>query len=401
MNYRFLNNLFVIIIIICSTSLYSLSMLGSGTKIIELLGVGLIFVLLVLHIVYASQTKIRHNFTWLILFIFLSLITSMLMARFSRNQGFTETLFAQRAIYYYLFYFLLHQLKIKPEDLERIFIAFGLLHVFLYFVQFFLFPRIIFDVFMLSDRGTIRIYLKGSDYLAISYFMSIQAFLRTNKIKYLVLILLFFSIFILLGGRQTMAIMALTLILFIIFSKKVKSRLFIGFLVAVCISLVLVMFQGIFEALIKQSARDRSLGSDYIRFISARHFLTDFFRTPVAYITGNGMFSNNSNYGHEIRRLMMQGYFLGDIGLIGNYAIYGAFFVIGVIGICIKSLILRIKNNQIYIRYMFIAIILSLITGGGFVNSDFICATMCLLYLIDISHYTVTDKSEAATINKN
>jgi len=376
-------------------------MLGSGTKIIELLGVGIIIVLLVLHIVYADHANIRHNFSWLILCIFLSLITSMFMARFSRDQGFAETLYAQRAIYYYLLYFLLHQLKIKPEDLERIFIAFGLLNVFLYFVQFFLFPRVIFDVFMLSDRGTIRIYMNGMDYLAISYFMSIQAFLRTNKIRYLLFTLLFFSIFILLGGRQTMAIMALTLVLFIIFSKKVKSRLFIGFLLAVCVFLVLLMFQGIFDALIKQSARDRSLGSEYIRFISARHFLTDFFRTPFAYITGNGMFSNSSNYGREIKRLMTQGYFLGDIGIIGNYAIYGAFFVIGVIGICIKSLIIRIENNHIYIRYMFIAITLSLITGGGFVNSDFICATMCLLYLIDISHFTINKKSETATIIKN
>jgi len=366
-------------------------MLGPIAKLGEILGVGIIVVLLLMHIVYGDQKTFPHHFTVFILLIFLSLITSMLMARFSRDQNFADTLFAQRAIYYYLFYFLLHQLKVRPADLERIFIIFGFLHVALYLVQFFLFPRIIFDVFILEHRGTVRIYLKGSDYLAIAYFMSIQAFFRTNKIKFLIYTMVFFSIFVLLGGRQTMAIMAFTLVLFLIFSKKVRSRLFIGFLVAVCIGLVFIMFQGIFEALVTQSIHDRSRGSEYIRIVATKYFLTDFIKSPWAYITGNGMFAPHSSYGIEINRLMARGYYLSDIGLFGNYVIYGAFFVMGVIGICIKSLTIRINSTQAYIRYMFIAIVLALLTGGGFVNSDFICATMCLLYIIDISNVSLKE----------
>jgi hypothetical protein len=369
-------------------------MLGPIAKIGEILGIGIIIVLLLLHFVYADQKTFPHQFTLFILLIFISLITSMIMAKLSRNQNFAHTLFAQRSIYFYLFYFLLHQLKVRPVDLERIFIIFGLLHVVLYLIQFFLFPKIIFDVFILADRGTIRIYMKGSDYLVISYFMSIQAFLRTNKFKYLTYTMIFFSIFILLGGRQTMAIMAFTFVLFLIFSKKVKSRFLIGILTAVCGFLVFIMFQDIFEAMVIQSVRDQRLGSDYIRFISSRYFLTDFFKSPWAYLTGNGMYANNTSYGIEVERLATHGFYLGDIGLIGNYVVYGVFFVVGVFGICIKSLFISIEKNYTYIRYMFIAIVLSFITGGGFVKADFICFIACIMYLIDVSNFKLIHNQE-------
>lgn len=389
-----IENIFVLFIIICSTSFYSLTMLGPLAKGAELLGVLAIVVLLFIYWTYSDQKLFKQQYTLLIMLIFISLFTSMVMAQATREQSFSSTLIAQRAIYYYLFYFLLHQLKIKPSDLEKIFIALGIVHVILYLLQFFFYPKILFDVFMLSDRGTIRIYMKGSDYLVISYFMCIQAFFRTNKIKYLLLTLVFFSIFILLGGRQTMAIMAFVLILFLIYDKKVKSRILLGMLIMACVFLVFIIFQEIFQQLVVQSAKDSRLGADYIRFVSARYFLTDFFKSPLAYITGNGMYSNSTNYGIEIKRLMSHGYYLGDIGLIGNYAIYGIFFIIGVIGICVKSLRARILEAHTYVKYMFIAIVLSLITGGGFVNADFICSITCLLYMIDVSVHFKRSKAE-------
>lgn len=309
------------------------------------------------------------------------------MAKYSRNQSFGDTLIAQRTLYYYFFYFLLHQLKIKPQDLEKIFIFFGLLGIVLYMVQFFLYPKVIFNVFMFSDRATFRIYMQGSMYVTIAYLMSIQAFFRTNKIKYLLLILLLYSKFVLLGSRETLAIMSFILVLFLIFSKKVKSRIVIGLLVLVCVTIVLFLFQDIFNALIKQSQRDVSKGNDYIRLVAVKYFLSDFFKTPWAYFTGNGMYNNDSLYGLEFTRIKSHGYYLGDIGLIGNYVIYGPLFVIGILGICIKSVFFKIQENYIYIKYMFITIIMSLLTGASFVDSDFIVFVLCLLYIIDVSGF--------------
>jgi len=394
-----IENIFVIIIILLSTSLFSISFLGPLTKIAQISGIILIFGLLAIYIVYSDKIHFKQNFKPYIVLILFSFVTSMLMAKFSRDQSLGDTVFAQRALFYYFFYFLLHQLKIKPRDLEQIFLFFGLLGVVLYLVQFFLYPKIIFNVFILSGRGTIRIYLEGASYVGVAYLISIQAFLRTSKIKYLLLILLFYSKFVLLGGRQTMAIMLFVLVLFIIFSKKVKSRIFIGFLVMVCIAIILYMFQDIFQALIIRSQTDVRQGDTYIRFIAAKYFLTDFFKNPLAYFTGNGMYKSDSEYGMEMIRIMSNGIFLGDIGLIGNYAIYGLLFVIGVLGICIKSILTKIHENYIYIKYMFITILMSLLTGAAFVESDFIVFVICLIYIVDVSKHYQSNKIDIETIN--
>jgi hypothetical protein len=156
-----------------------------------------------------------------------------------------------------------------------------------------------------------------------------------------------------------------------------------------------LVFQNIFSSILLESKSDVSLGEDYIRFQAARFFLTDFFRHPLAYLTGNGMFYNTSRYGMEINRNMVSNHFvLGDIGIIGNYAIYGAFFVSGVLLIIIKSLKLKIESGYSYIKYMFIAVSLALLTSGSFAQADFICLIMCVLYLVDVSNFTVKRSQE-------
>ena len=55
-------------------------------------------------------------------------LSSMISAYLFHEQDFNDTLLAQRTIYFYLFYFLLHQLKPEAEDLEKIIIGFGILN---------------------------------------------------------------------------------------------------------------------------------------------------------------------------------------------------------------------------------------------------------------------------------
>ena len=165
----------------------------------------------------------------------------------------SNTMFAQRAMYYYLFYFLLHQLRIRPKDLEFIFLGLGIVYVFLYLIQFAVYPTILYDAYVRADRGTIRIYLSGSDYWAISFYMSVQYFLRTNKPKYLLLTLFFFILVILMGGRQNMAIVGFVVLLFLIIDKKVKSKLLLTMLGLTGTVLVFIIFQHIFEAIFLQT----------------------------------------------------------------------------------------------------------------------------------------------------
>jgi hypothetical protein len=189
------------------------------------------------------------------------------------------------------------------------------------------------------------------------------------------------------GGRETMAIMVLVLVLFILFSRKVRSKILISLLLTAGVFAIFIIFQEVFQALFKQTTTDIARGNEYIRIVAIKYYLTDFFKTPWAYFTGNGMYSLETSYGREMSRITSMQYYLGDIGLIGNYVVYGPLFVIGVLGICFKSVFFRIMYRYIYIRYLFIAVLISLITGGGFGNSDFICFIMCIIYMIDISAF--------------
>lgn len=381
-----INNISVIFIILCSTSFYHFSMLGQMQILAELAGIGVMVLLIIFDLVYSRDKIIKRNFTWPVSLILISVITSMFTAYLIRDQSFGQTIFAQRALYFYLFYFLLHRLKIEPKDLEKMFIGFSILYVLFYFIQSAAYPRIIFDAYVREDRGTIRIYMAGSCYLTVAFFISVQNFLRAYRFKFLVLFLILFSVVILNAGRQTIAIMTLVVVFFVIFDKKVKSRLFLIVLGLIGAFALFLIFQDIFETLIALSKSEVRLGEDNIRIRAASFYLTDFFKHPIAYITGNGAFSNTSNYGKEIQQHMLfYQFFLGDIGLIGNYVIYGAFFVIGVLTICLRSLRMKIEAEYIYIKYMFIAVILALLTSAAFEHTDYIVMFGCVLYMLDVS----------------
>jgi hypothetical protein len=390
---RRINNLLVVVIILCSTSLFNLKGLGKAEKAIELLGIGIIAGLLALHIIYARQERIKHQFNLFIALIFLSMITSLFMAGYDRDQTFSATLFAERAIFYYLFYYLLHQLKIRPRDLEWIIIGFGILHGLLFLVQYAAYPTILFNTFINISRGTIRIYLAGSDYLAICFFMSIMAFLRTNKPRYLLFMLMSFSIFVLLGGRQTMALMAFILVLAVFLSRKVKSRVGITIMIAGGIFLIFILFQPIIKEMLLESRSNTVQGESYIRIRAAKYFLTDFYKSMAAYIMGNGSPASDSAYGGEVNLLKVsRGYFLGDIGIIGSYIMYGMFFLVGVLGMIFKVLLNKLEDKYLYIKYVFYGFLLSLLTGAGFTSADFICSLCCLLYIVDVSRHVSTSE---------
>jgi hypothetical protein len=380
-----INNILVIFIILCSTSFYNLKVLGPGQKVVEILGISIVLALFIIHVVYAKKIDLILHFSVFFILILISFFTSAYMAKYSRNQTFFETVFAQRALFYYMFYFLIHQMKIRVSDLEKIFILFGFLYFVLYLIQFTVFPKILFDVFMMKDRGTVRIYLPGSDYICTSVFIFAQKFFRTNNLKYFFLMILMYSIFILLGGRQTMILMAFCLVLFLLFSNRVKSRFALIIVVAIAVTLVFFVFKDIIDHMILVSKTQSSEGKEYIRVKAATFFLTDFFLSPWAYITGNGAPNLSTTYGKEIITYAKHGFYLGDIGTIGHYVLYGAFFIIGVLGICIKVLFSKFENKYSYLKYVFIGISFSLLMGPGFGNSDFIVYLCCALYIVDVS----------------
>ena len=130
----------------------------------------------------------------------------------------------------YIFYFTLHNFNIKTETLEKIIFSLGIVIALAYIIQYLVYPVKIFDVGIKLDRGTIRIYMPGMIFHYIAFLYSFGKILNRFNIKYLVIFVCLFAIFILYGSRSIIINRVVSIIIMIILSKNVKSKYIIGFL---------------------------------------------------------------------------------------------------------------------------------------------------------------------------
>jgi len=382
-----IKKLIIIFIIIGSLQVYDLSVLGSMIRIFHLGAVALMVAILIIDLVYFKTKSVKKNFALPIYLIFGAVFLSMFTAYFSFNQSFAISLYSQRDIYFFLFYFTLHVLAINKKDLQRIIIGFGLLYFILYLLQFFSFPNEIFDVGMRQERGTIRIYLEGSGYALFSYFMCLHIFYSTNKFKYLALSLIFLIPVFLFGARSGLLTLTMGTIVQLLFSKRINSKALIVSLSIVAMVPAFLFFQDIIDGMINATKLESVKGTDNVRILAAQYYLTQFMPNKLSIFTGIGAPSERSALGQTTTMLSGRfGYYLVDIGIIGNYVTYGIFFIIGVLIISYKIMMLKIRNELSYIKYFyFFQVFLLLPIAAGFAFSPPIVALCCIFYLVDIS----------------
>lgn len=401
-----IKRLIILFIILSSMGMFNIAFLGKDIiKIIELSGIGAILLVIVLQMVYSRGAAFAYSFKVEILLIFTGILLSMLMAYSGHNQGFSTTAIAQRFMYFYMFYFALHLIRISDKDLEKLMIYLAVAHVIFYMMQFMAFPNKIFDVRTSEDRGTLRIFLPGLSYLLLAYFYILNKLFERFSPGRLALLFFFFSIFILMGTRQIILSMFMLTMINVLLSKRVKSKAIILVLVVLSIFPIIFMFQDIFLNMLNVSQKQSEGFADDIRVRAATFFLTELFPNRLAYITGNGADSANSNYGFLIQSYRdAYGFYQSDVGLIGDYSRFGAFFVIGVFMIIYKVLTARLSVEYSYIKYFYINILLTLFTGGGaFGEGDSIVAICFTLYIIDIDKHKqrIEDEDEEENDNQN
>ncbi|MGC9343763.1 MAG: hypothetical protein ACP5E3_13750, partial [Bacteroidales bacterium] len=163
-----LKKIILVFIILCSLKFYQLAFIPEVVfKISEWIGIGMIFAILIIYIVYSREKLFRQKFAFPIILILISVIISMFAAYGYHNQSFLKTAIAQRAIYFYFIYFLLHYMKMEGEFIIRLILVFGLIYIILYLTQYIVFPSQITNSKMFIDRGTLRIFLSGAGYLVI------------------------------------------------------------------------------------------------------------------------------------------------------------------------------------------------------------------------------------------
>ena len=380
----------IIFTLVASMGAYELAFLGKDMiKVIELSGIAVISLIIMLQLIYSKGERFKMNFGWEVTLILLGVLLSMFTAYSGHQQGFATTLIAQRFMYFYFFYVALHFIWISDIELEKIIIYLGITFVFFYLIQYIVYPTVIFNVRTTVERGTVRIFLQGLSYVILAYFLVLNKIFNQFSPGRLFLLFLFFSIFILMGTRQIILTMFMLTVLNVLFSKKVKSKMLIMFLVMASMIPILLIFQDIFLSILSVSQEQSEGFEDDIRIRAATFFLTELFPNRISYITGNGAPSTNSPYGQMIQMYMdVFRFYQSDVGLIGDYSKFGAFFVIGVFILIIRILASKISSEYIYIKYYYFSVILTLVTGGGgFGDGGGIVVVCITLFIIDIDRH--------------
>jgi hypothetical protein len=380
----------LLLIALAALELFNFSFLGANlTKSFQMAGIGMLFIILIVNTVYQKEVNFEKHFNFEVFIILLGVILSMFMAQWGHDQPISTTLVAQRFMYFYLLYWVLHSVKPNIEDIEKIILWLGIAFSILYLIQFIAYPTVVFDVRIAPDRGTVRIFLAGFSFLVLAYFLTLNKLFEDFSLGRLFSILLFISILILMGTRQVIFSVMLLTLMNILFSKKVKSKILIVLLVSTAIVPVIILFQDIFLNLIDLSKTQSESVAENVRIRAAIFFLTELFPNTFSYFTGNGADSTNSYYGFLIQMYRdAYGFYQSDIGIIGDYTKFGALFLIGAFSILFRIIFGRLAGNSVYIRFFLISVLLTLFTGGGpFGQADSIVAICFILYIIDVNKH--------------
>ncbi len=375
-----------IIIILSSLDFFKLAVFPSSIeKSFEFIGIALVLFFIIIFYLYDRTPGIPENYRGPVLLILLSVFISMFGAMGFHEQSFGLTLWGERFMFFYLFYFLISKLRIEPEYIIKVVIVLGFCYMFFYIVQYALFPRQILTARMFNDRGTLRIFMPGSNYLVFGYFLCLYYFFKNYKIIYLVYLIISLIVYILLGTRQVIASVGLITILFLFQSKVVKIKALIIPLLMFSMIPFYFMFQNIFNSMLDVTSKQSTDPQGDIRFRALKFFLFEFFPNTVAYFTGNGMTGGNSAYARQVGSYMdVYGFFMSDLGLIGDYVRFGALYVLGVIIIFVRIFRTKLPDKFMFIKYNFYVMLLTLFTGGSaFADGSNIVTLAIFFYLID------------------
>lgn len=351
--------------------------LGFAFALIVVLGSILIFL-------YQRFDRIHQNFTLEITIFLFAFNLAIVGAYTFHGQNAGLTFWVQRYSLFFFTYFFLHAIRINVKEVERMIFILGMMYIVFFLIQYVLYPRIIFDIRIDVDRGTTRIFLQGGGFATLAYFMALYYFTSTQKPLYGIVALLFFITLILQGTRQNILLIGFATIMFILISKKVKSKFLIMLLLVLLAIPVFYFFQDIFMNLIAVSEKQTAQQDDDIRLKAIKFFVGDFFPSPFAYLIGNGDAHMASKYGMEIFRLkIVNGLYQSDIGVLGDFSKYGVFFILGVVLIYIKIFKLKL-TRFIYLKYFFLVSILRLFLGSDFGSAEPIVLLSTMLYMMDV-----------------
>ncbi|WDF79150.1 hypothetical protein PQ469_03930 [Mucilaginibacter sp. KACC 22773] len=309
------------------------------------------------------------------------------MAAAYHGQDIVTTLIEQRFMYFYLVYFALAALNVSSQNVEKAIKYVAIFFGSMYLLQFLLYPA---DVFyypkVLIERSTFRFRVDGFEFLI---FLAAFAFnkLLNKQVQFYPLLLLAVVVNFLSGSRYLLVITAISIGLTGYKSKALSFGLKVFIVGVFLVSFILFLPKEYTSSITEKTKNDLQQGEDYIRIPAAAFYLTTYNVDVPTWLFGNGVSDSHSQYGIQIQNIGENlGFYLGDIGFIGEFVRFGIFYFLIVCVLLYRAIKHSRKVDPVLNSYL-IAITLFYVISWPFGHGPGIILFASVLYLINKKSY--------------
>lgn len=326
---------------------------------------------------------------------------SILSAGIIWGQSFIDTFISSIPFLSVILYFFLHNYKISPYSLERIFTILTIIYAICFFIALIIYPNKLFlgygeiEKAIDTSRGfpRIRLTLMGGAPIFFSFFYFLSNF-KIKKDNYSLIFLLINVVLIVLQlGRVPIIASFLLGVFFYVDKYSFINKLVFSFILVFVLYLLYENIP-ILKSLVEYSLNDydNSIEEENIRTLAYK-FYFNVSNNWFSVFFGNGQYSlGKSDFGNFIDRFgRTNGLIPADVGYAYIYLNFGIFGLLIFSYLLIKSLMLKINNRFTYVKYYISFIFLVNFTGNTVLGS--LPFLIMSLYLLDCGNYISKIKS--------
>lgn len=380
------NKIFVIVLIMCSINFFELQIIkGSFFRYVQF---GYLLLTISLSLPYIFSKK--KAFFIPVQLIFISVLLSIFIATFTRNQNFIDSVGGTVPILIWGTFFYLNHVAFPVDKIENIVIGYGILYLILYLFQFTHPQTALFIKLETIDysRGILRIVFPGRGLFYLTIFIAINKITSSKRNQILWGLISIAGIVVTVMQVTRQFIFATIFIYFIHFIRNVNILNKISVLLVLG-GLIFYVYHSdniILTNLKDTQGQNNELGSDYIRIQEAIFYITNFSESTFNRIFGNGVpYGETSDYNKYYGRLILNyGYWLSDVGIIAIYAMFGIIAVIGYYLIWLKSFFIKLPKAFYYLKYYLWFLLLTSFTSDTIYSSYDLIATVLVIHSYQI-----------------
>lgn len=275
-------------------------------------------------------------------YYFIAVLLSTFVALFDWGQDIITSIIASRFILWLTFGYFLIKFQVTYNQLYKALKLFTIGYIILVYLSYIspsfeqLFKAPLEG--MEYDRGKIFV---GIEFIVFFFYIKFVKILETKNVRWIdiiILCIIFYAI-ILTDNRTTIFSLLIISLLTLLFSKDIKlvNKIILS---TIIFSIFNILLYDSLSVLFNETKMDIN-EPEYNRTKAFSYFIYEFNKSWYSYFLGNGFASSKNPYGIIIDDLKTNGMYQSDLGLIGQWSMFGMLSIYAIV----KNLWVVIKDK--------------------------------------------------------